>query len=560
MSSLPYRSRSRRALAAGLALLVLAAPLTGQQGPLPGVFGEVLEVRVINIEVVVTDKQGNRVPDLPADAFRLLVDGEEVPIEYFSEIRGGVAVAATDDAAKTRDVPSVQAGEQVGTSYLVFIDDYFSRPNDRKATLKALAADLDRLGPDDRMAIVAYDGRTVEMLTTWSNELPVLLRALDAANERKALGLQRLAEEKQYDLGRILEDSGFIEEGVFNFSNDQFRRLDPDERYYADRLAGQVERSVAAATATLRGFAQPPGRKVMLILSGGWPFVPAEFVVGSYTRAVFIEPGLATGDDIFRPLVDTANMLGYTLYPVDVPGLERRSFNDASRGTAPQPDAIGDYFVRENEHHFTLSYLANETGGEALLNAGRTRALRSVAEDTRSYYWLGFSPARSGDDREHEIEVRVDRPGLKVRSRKGFVDSSREREVSMAVESALLFGTPTGNEPLALRFGRPQKIKGTGVGVPLVVGIPLDAVTLLPVGDRWVSSLELRVAVLDKQGRQAEIPVIPVELAFDSEPPPGKYAAYLTSLQIRPRKHDVVVAIYDPPSGRILSGQAIFSP
>src|SRR5215212_6056631 len=74
-----------------------AAPAAQQPAPagpaaadtVPLVFGEVLDVRVVNVEVVVTDKQGERVRGLGSKDFRLEVDGKEVPIDYFSEIVGG---------------------------------------------------------------------------------------------------------------------------------------------------------------------------------------------------------------------------------------------------------------------------------------------------------------------------------------------------------------------------------------------------------------------------------------------------------------------------------------
>ena len=54
------------------------------------VFGETVDVRVVNVEVVVTDGEGRRVPGLGRDDFRLTVDGEEVAIDYFTEVRAGV--------------------------------------------------------------------------------------------------------------------------------------------------------------------------------------------------------------------------------------------------------------------------------------------------------------------------------------------------------------------------------------------------------------------------------------------------------------------------------------
>jgi hypothetical protein len=48
---------------------------------------------VVNLEVVVTDRDGLPVTGLTAGDFRLLVDGGETPIRYFTEVRGGDAVA-----------------------------------------------------------------------------------------------------------------------------------------------------------------------------------------------------------------------------------------------------------------------------------------------------------------------------------------------------------------------------------------------------------------------------------------------------------------------------------
>src|SRR5215218_9665521 len=156
-----------RFAAAACAAFVVTLAATAQQGPAAGsppVFGETVDVRVVNLEVVVTDRQGNRVPDLKPGDFSLRVDGKDVPIEYFSEVREGksVAVPAAAAAAGTAEtaggVQSVAPEGAVGTSYLIFIDDYFAIASQRNSVLAAFKADLARLGPEDRMAIVSYDG------------------------------------------------------------------------------------------------------------------------------------------------------------------------------------------------------------------------------------------------------------------------------------------------------------------------------------------------------------------------------------------------------------------
>lgn len=560
--SYAWRSGAALSLAALAALAFLSLPgvLTAQQPEgLPGVFGEVIEVRVINLEVVVTDKDGVRVPGLRTEDFRLLVDGDEVPIEYFTEIRGGTAVVGEERAKPgIQNVPAVSPGKAVGTSFLVFVDDFFAIGRDRNLVLKRLKEDLPLLGADDRMAVVAYDGRGVEMLSSWSSSVPALEKSLEKAMDRPALGLQRLAEQRQYDIDQIFEAAGLLSASDLVFS-DVFGRLDPDERFYAAQLAEQVERSVAAAAATLRGFANPPGRKVMLLLAGGWPFLPAEFVVADFARPIFIEPGIDRGTDLFRSLTDTANLLGYTLYPIDVPGIQVQAADASRRFGLPSSGLANSTFLRETEVQFTLEYLAEKTGGRALINAQREEALAGVVSDTRSYYWIGFTPSWEESDKRHEVVVEVRDPKLKVRSRSSFLDSSRKHEVTMAVESALLFGNPPSREPLAIGFGRAKK-QGSRMEVPLVVGIPLASVTVLPSAGEFVADLELRVAVLDKEGRRAEIPVVPVTLRFGEEPPDGGVARYDTTLKMRREKHDVVVAIYDRVSGRILSGAGQVAP
>jgi VWFA-related protein len=328
--------------------------------------------------------------------------------------------------------------------------------------------------------------------------------------------------------------------------------LEPQERFYVERLAEQVDKSVAAASATLRSFAKPPGRKVMLLLSGGWPYFPVDYLYSSFDRLILDRQGL-DGDDLYGRLVDTANLLGYTLYPVDVPGLDRE-LTDVTIDTAPDPQVFrNDSFLREQEIHFTLDRLAETTGGKSFINAGRLNALEEVVSDTRSYYWLGFSPARQWDDQRHEVEIELVNPDYRVRSRGGFLDSSRQREVTMAVESSLLFGNSPGQGSLDVRIGEPKKAGRRRVEVPLTVVVPLDDITFLPSGEAFVSQLELRIAVIDEDGLRAEIPVIPIAIQTPSQPEDGQLGRYETSLKLRNKGHQAVVALYDTASGRILS-------
>ena len=132
-----------------------AAPPAKAPPAAPSLFGEQIDVRVVNLEVVVTDKDGNRVSGLRPSDLRLQVDGKPAPIEFFTEVRGGTAVVPSAGDGAVQGLPSLAPGSPVGTSYLVFIDEFFSLNIRRNEVLRALKADLSRLGPEDRMAVVA---------------------------------------------------------------------------------------------------------------------------------------------------------------------------------------------------------------------------------------------------------------------------------------------------------------------------------------------------------------------------------------------------------------------
>lgn len=556
-------SCSARCLSILFALLLAGGTMASAQSSsekLPGVFTEVLDVRVVNLEVVVTDKDGVPVRGLGPEDFLLRVDGEEVPIDYFTEVRGGVAaeVPPSQEAAGIAEIPAVVPGKPVGTSYLVFIDELFSLPPDRDAVLEALVADLPRLGTEDRMAIVAFNGRDLDMLSSWSSSVPALTRVVEEARERPTFGIQRLMEQRQYNFDRLLDASTRLRLGQFDAERFYRYELTPNERYYVEQLTSHVQMSVAAATATLRSFAQPPGRKVMLLYSGGWPYLPTAFLTNPFSWLIL---GAQTpqGSDLFRPLTDAANLLGYTLYPVDVPGFaDRLAENTLASGiefggAIPEALRADSAFLRRQELHYSLYFLAEETGGEAFVDARRLKAFEGVVADTRSYYWLGFSPSRGWDDRRHELDVQLRTPGFKVRTRVGFVDSSRAHDVTMAVESTLLFGSPPGSEGLEVVLGEPRKAGRKKMKVPLAVVVPLDRVVFVPAEGGQIAELELRVAVRDDKGRGADIPVIPLVIRSESPPEEGAVFRFETSLRLRRQPHRAVIAIYDSASGRILS-------
>ncbi|HEY4597782.1 MAG TPA: VWA domain-containing protein, partial [Thermoanaerobaculia bacterium] len=242
------------------AALALGAIALGAQQPPPASLPEVgasIEVRVVNVEVVVADRKGNRIEGLEAADFRLLVDGREVPIDYFTAVRGGEAVAtpAAEAAAAAGEAPAaapvspVPAGP-VAMSYLVFIDESFAVAAPRDYLLKRLENDLQRIGPEDRMAIVAFNGHKLDLLSDWTGDREVLRRTLQEARSRPSKGIKRLVDRRQEE-----EDRGLAAEGLYVASTS---------------LDAEVRSAAEAASAAMRGISPPPGRKALLLLTSGW--------------------------------------------------------------------------------------------------------------------------------------------------------------------------------------------------------------------------------------------------------------------------------------------------
>lgn len=564
------------AIATLAAALLLASPLpvAAQEASqetetpteaLPGQFGETIEVRVINLEVVVTDRDGNPVHGLGPEDFQLTVDGEPQAIEYFTEIANGRAEQTAEETTVPA-APAVSPGEDVGTSYLLFIDDLFTVKRDRDRVLSSLRDDLGFLGPQDRLAVVAFDGKQLEMLSTWSQSHVELQRALRRAISRSAHGLQRQLERDQVEPDFLISVPGGTTGFVDDFPEDSIRivdefgqnlgfrtRLSPQERHYVERLSGQVGSAVAAAAATMRAFARPPGRKVMLLVAGDWPLLPSEYALGENTLAWLYE-GIRGGETLYRPLVDTANRLGYTIYSIDTPGLEATSGASASDRTVVEAGFRANASrAREWSVESTLHFVAAATGGKALINASREHALQRAFEDTRSYYWIGFSPSNKGDNERHDVRLTTKRKGLRVRTRTDYLDLSRNAEATMAVESTLLFGLPPGTGGLNADVGKAERAGRRRMQVPLTVYLPVNEFTVLPQGDQYVMNVELRFAVQDDRGARAPIPVVPLQLTLKEQPPADAVIPYETSLELRPREHDLVIGAHDPVTGRLLS-------
>lgn len=538
-------------------------------------FGESVDVVVLEVEAVVTDGHGRRVHGLAPEDFRLLVDGREVPVEYFAEVRDGeaaavaVAVANPSDAAGT--VPALSA--PVATNYLVFIDDYFGIGSRRDWMLDRVATQVDGLPPQDRVAVVAYDGDRIEVLADWSSPRSELRQVFLDAKERPALGLLRANEWQRRTFARerdafrtsasaLAIRGGFrgpsLASPTLTYAHvagplaDTDRVLsDPFHDIWAQDL--ELSRELTAIQATMRVMPRPEGRRVLFLLAGGWPDgAGSRSVLRPNERDVLLSLPEGYGrtaplDDLamIRPVIDTANLLGYTVYPADMNGFR----------PAPQVDEVARLG--------TLRELADGTGGRPLFFAERDNSLTEVVADTRTYYSLGITPTLDRDDAYHDIRVEV-RPSagsgrLHVRSRDGYRDFSRATELDQLTESALQFGggsdasaAPTPGT-LSVSLGTPERRPRKTMRVPLAVEVPWNQITVLPTSGGSAGQLEIRIAARDRDGGLSEVTTVPLHLAFADAASPDGSLRWESEVLLRRERNDLVVSVYDALSGRVMT-------
>jgi VWFA-related protein len=422
------------------------------------------------------------------------------------------------------------------------------------------------LGPEDLVAVVSFDGVQARLLAPWTASRPALAEGLRQAREASPQGFV-FASTVDSEIGALRQEARELREEAQTASR---RGTTMRQRTFGEMqsctaievLEGKLERLVSGISAVLRSLPRPPGRRVALLLSGGWP----RSVEKMLTSGGPILSGCdSRGAAIYQPLYETANLLGYTLYPVDVPlpsgglvsaadadGIAEREDSDYVAATAMQSATV------EGELHATLGRLALETGGRALLDGDSRHALERVAADTESYYWLGFSPDRQADDEDHRLEVRVLRPGLEARHRRGFRDLSVQAEVDHATEGLLLFDLPGGAVPLDLEVGPIPA--GRRPVVPLRVSIPLAGVAFLPAGGALQAELELRIATLDEAGRRSDLARVPLVLRAATAPAAGERTVQEIPLRIRRGSQVLAVTLHDPASRVLMAGRVVIVP
>jgi hypothetical protein len=200
-------------------------------------------------------------------------------------------------------------------------------------------------------------------------------------------------------------------------------------------------------------------------------------------------------------------------------------------------------------HRDSLQLLADETGGRSILDTNDFLPdLSRMRQDFESYYSLGYTPAHTGDGRQHRIEVKVKRPGVQLRYRQSYRDKPVLEKTVDRILAALMHGFEDNPLQIAVEVGEQTAGPSGTVNVPIHLRIPLFKLAILNRETFFEGSLRLLVATRDDDGRSGPVRQIPVPLQIPRKnvlTAMGQLYVYTLTLQLPPGEQRVAVAVRD---------------
>ena len=427
--------------------------------------------RLVQVHVIVQDKDRNPVRDLTRADFRLTEDGREQAIDFFDvESEAAIPASPTDPAQ-----PNTFTNELAATSggvTVILIDRLNTSMVDQLAVRNQALTFLEQIRPGDRVGLYMLDNSdSIHVLHDFSSDATSLIRTLARIKGRTS---------NEVAAAEDVLDTSVTDAMVSSELLAWAQAVETDRRN--DETRDRVKHTNVGLETIARRLAGVRGRKNLLWISSAFPISVS---TGSGTLTS-LAPELNSG-------LQALNDGNVAVYPIDARGLigafsSRPSARVQTFATLGTTRNITD----------TLELVAVETGGRAFFNTNDiSGAMRRAMDDGRVTYVLGYYPSQNTwNGRFRQIKVDVTRRGVVVRHRRGYVASpSPSRD--------------EGSRDLELKAALRNPLEATGIGLTvqlagaegqapgsLTVKTRIDprGVTLERNGERWTGQADLIVA------------------------------------------------------------------
>ncbi len=500
---------NRHLRAPALALLLTAAAVTAGPTPAartpaaaPAQGGETPTFRVqvdyVEVDAFVTDPQGRFVRDLKKEDFQVFEDGKPQTVTAFTLVDIPVDRAVRPLFAAQPIEPDVKSNARPfdGRIYIVVLDDVHVQPQHTFLVKNVMRKFIgEKLGANDLMAIVHVQNRS-----EYSQEFTSSKRLLLAAVDKFFGRAERPATVEAYQnyLRTVGTPSASIADPIVN------------KRGYDARVTLEELKAIADWFGGVRG-----RRKSILFVSEGLEY-DVENIIGDPNASMIV--------DRTRELIRSATKSSVSIYGIDPRGLTDMGDLGIELNAAPPGEvsngAGGTVALSEQQlsglglrglqnelrlQHNSLLTLSEQTGGFAVINTNSFESTFSrIVEENSSYYVLAYYPPNAKrDGKFHNISVRVNRPGLSVRARRGYANPSGKTPPpppavpGLPAEVRDVLESPIPVSGLTLQvFAAP--FKGTAPKASVLLGIEMRGSDLkLEPGDK----IEVSYRAVDAKGK-----------------------------------------------------------
>ena len=402
-----------------------------------------VETELVQVEVIVTDKNGKMVRDLRREDFELKEDGKPQDVAYFSVGTATtpaqwITTVAKKNTPASQPPPKISTPENAaGRHFVLALDDLHLAFGNlvyvKKSLLKFIAEQTTNA---DQIALITTSGQ-LGMFEQFTNNREALKRAINRLTVRQrsvyanpsdiprmSVYQAELIENRDPDalnlaVNEIMQKMpGTLRQMAVSQSEAKARQLVAENNSITKSTLGTLE-------AVIRGLRPMPGRKTMVLVSDG-------FLLGGYSQGMTFD---------VRKITDAATRAGVVIYAMDARGLvaATESF-DASQPGFGMENPPGARMRMESSaieaNRDGLNALSRDTGGFPIFNNNDlSLGLQQIVADTEYYYLLAFEPLVSyRDGRFRKLEVRVkNHPEYKIRYNKGYF-APDDKAVAKATE------------------------------------------------------------------------------------------------------------------------------
>ncbi len=481
--------------------LLEASQLPGQQPSQAPTF--TTTTTYIQVDAHVVDGRGRFVRGLQKSDFRVLEDGQVQTLAYLELVDSSAPVEsrpsplsqkAPEEAAPVGSPPPRAAG----TVYYLVVDDLHVRA-ERTTTVRQLAGDFLRRVPGT--------GDLVGMVLT-SGIGGVIHPSLDR---------QPLLDRIPRIMGKKMRSAAMA----------SAVELDAQNRARTDQARAALR---ALADAVTDAAATAGGRKTLVLISEGIdPNKGSNQKLPGAQNDPYSWTVDAETDDELKSVVAVANRANVSVYALDPRGVAGRLGDNIEAPDRRDRGVTADVLLAEERRsQEILEDLAAATDGLSFTRTSNfAGAFDRIKGDSGTYYLLSYKRPETTRKGYHRIEVKVDRPGVTVRARKGYDDKlPLSLPASAAPAPASQAGPPTREPtpPAAAPENRPLVFSGRGQfpSQPPTCFVLLDAESFdgdearkaCAVAGAFVDSLDPddRVAILSVAGGMG-----PVEESRDND-------------------------------------------